>query len=301
MPDPTDPYDRASRYLMRRNPEALLAWLLSLAAQPHDFVAWLDTRRIPWPRQPERTCDTVAHLRDLARHGLPWAVVIEFQLKPDAEMFGRLLIYLGQVWLDLRPTPHAGDRFCVAAVVVNLTGKGACGLDLSWPEAGVRTVLQPREWNLSQAVAAQILDGVAAGTIPRPVLAWIPLMQGGDDPAIMQRWLQLAAQEPDDERRGDLGLAVIFAEAAGCADAWEKLLEGWNVVQSKVVQGWIDMGEAKGRVAAILEVLELRLGTPPTDLTDSVQQVTDPSHLRRLLALAMQAVSFEQFRKDAGL
>src|SRR4051812_31577493 len=97
-----DPFDRSARYLLRRY-LALLGWLLGVPADQLDFVDWLDTRRIPWPGLPERVCDTVAHLRDPDAHGVPWAVVLEFCRDPDPEMFGRLLVYLGQVWLDLRP------------------------------------------------------------------------------------------------------------------------------------------------------------------------------------------------------
>jgi len=75
---PPDPYDRSSRYLVRRNALALLAWLMDLQEAGLEFVQWLDTRRLPWPGQPDRSCDTVAWLRDLTRNGLPWAIVTEF-------------------------------------------------------------------------------------------------------------------------------------------------------------------------------------------------------------------------------
>ena len=106
-----NPYDQACRYLLRLCPVPLLAWLLRLAPAQIDFVEWLDTQQIPWPGQPDRTCDTVAHLRDQRRGGLPWAVVVEFQIDPDELMFGRGLSYLGELWRACKPTPHRGDRF----------------------------------------------------------------------------------------------------------------------------------------------------------------------------------------------
>jgi hypothetical protein len=305
MPEAPDPYDQTSRYLARRNAGPVTGWLLSLAGGRLDFVQWLDTRRISWPGQPGRTCDTVAHLRDPARGGLPWAVVVEFQLRPDPDMFGRALVYLGQVWLELRPTPLPGDRFCVGCVVVNLTGKGDCGRDMAWQQAGLRTVLLPREWNLGELRAADILDGVEAGSVPRAVLAWLPLMQGGGDPAIMQRWLALAGQEPDAGRRADLGLALVFAEAAGNAGAWRKLLEGWNVTQSKQVQEWIDMGTSRGkiegRVETLLDVLEARFGVLPPELAAALRQTTDLGLLRQMAARAGQADSLGAFRQEFAI
>jgi hypothetical protein len=75
---PPDPYDRSSRYLLRRNAFAFLAWLLGLRQADLEFVQWLDTRRLPWHGQPDRSCDTVAWLRDRSRNGLPWSIVVEF-------------------------------------------------------------------------------------------------------------------------------------------------------------------------------------------------------------------------------
>jgi hypothetical protein len=299
-----DPYDRTSRYLLRKY-EVLLAWLLGLASDSFDFKQWLDTRHIPWPGAPERICDTVAHLRDLLRHGIPWAIVVEFQRLPDPDMFGRLLIYMGQVYLDLRPTDLPGDRFFIGAVVVNLTGKGSSGRDLAWPEAGLRTLMQPNERNLSERSAAALLDDVEAGKVPRIVLAWLPLMQGGADPATITRWLAVAGQETDVQRRADLGQALVFAELADCLETWKEALKEWNVVESQVVKEWQRQarseGETKGKADAILKVLEARGVTVPADLAAVVSAITDLARLDALLRLAAGAGSLEQFRRDAGL
>jgi hypothetical protein len=64
-------FDQACRYLLRLWGTPLLAWLLRLAPEHLDFVDWLDARQVVWPGQPDRTCDTVAHLRDAKRGGLP--------------------------------------------------------------------------------------------------------------------------------------------------------------------------------------------------------------------------------------
>lgn len=297
---PPDPFDRASRYLVQRSPGAMLGWLLGLGEGRGDFVQWLDTRRIPWPGSPDRACDTVAWLRDPDRGGLPFAAVLEFQLRPDAEMFGRLLVYLGSVWLECRPSPLPGDRFCLAAAVVNLTGRGNSGREMAWEAAGVEVTLRVREWNLGELEAVRVLDDVAAGRAPRPALAWIPLMQGGGEDAIIQRWLGLARQE-EDSRRADLGLARVFAEAAGCRDVWDRALEGWNVAESNVVKEWIGMGEMRGKAEAVLELLTARLGPVPADLNTAIREAKDLAALRRLLLLAAQAGSIDQFRHDAGL
>src|SRR4051812_48252392 len=115
-----NPYDQACRNLLRLFAGPLLAWLMRIPQQFLDFVGWLDTRGIPWPGQPDRTCDTVAYLRDTDAGGVPWAVPVEFQLDPDPVMFGRGMSYLGGVWEDIKPAEHRGDRFHVGLIVVNL-------------------------------------------------------------------------------------------------------------------------------------------------------------------------------------
>ena len=79
-----NPYDKTCRKLTRRYRLAVLRWLLSLTTEEIVFVRCLDTRGIPSPWERDRTSDTVAFLRDPGMAGLPWAVVVEFQLDPDA-------------------------------------------------------------------------------------------------------------------------------------------------------------------------------------------------------------------------
>src|SRR5437868_2306073 len=110
--------------MARRYPLPILLWLLGLSGEKVQWVRWLDTRGIPSPWERDRTSDTVAFLRDLVANGLPWALALEFQLDPDALMFGRLFIYLGHIWIAEKPDPERGDRFCVAAIAVNLRGRG---------------------------------------------------------------------------------------------------------------------------------------------------------------------------------
>ncbi|MFO0846226.1 MAG: hypothetical protein U0797_28250 [Gemmataceae bacterium] len=199
-----NPFDQACRYLLRLDAVGLLAWLLRLPPAEVDFVDWVDTRQVPWPGQPGRTCDTVAHLRDRGEGGRPWAVVFEFQAEPDELMFGRGLAYLGELWQACKPTGHRGDRFEVGLVVVNLTGVGRASRRMRLAKAGLRTTLGALEWNLSTLPARRVLRQIEAGDAPRSALTWVPLFQGGDQPGILKKWRQLAEQETDKERRKTL-------------------------------------------------------------------------------------------------
>ncbi len=44
------------------------------------------------------------------------------------------------------------------------------------------------------------------------------------------------------------GIALVFAELAGCYLAWERELAGWEMTESQVVNRWISQGEAKGKL-----------------------------------------------------
>lgn len=100
---PENHYDQASRFAARLDAEAFLAWLLNLSEGGFEFRGWLDTRGVPFPGDPDRVSDTVAHVANTAKGGVPWIVAIEFQTKPDPEMFGRLLGYLSGLWLEKKP------------------------------------------------------------------------------------------------------------------------------------------------------------------------------------------------------
>src|SRR5207253_1883999 len=98
----------------------------------------------------------------------------------------------------------------------------------------------------------------AAGTIARCILAWVPLMAGGSTPENLAEWKRLASLEPNRRLRAEYGgLALQFAELAGCREVWGKLLEGWNVEESRLVAGWIAKGEERGEKRGLEKGLEI--------------------------------------------
>src|SRR5271163_4852587 len=101
-------FDWACRRLARLAPLPLLTWLLTSFTQHLRFVNWLDTRTASSKEDPQRIRDRVAELQELLQ-GRPWLLLLEFQGEPDPDMFGRLLIYLGTSWLELRPDALPGS------------------------------------------------------------------------------------------------------------------------------------------------------------------------------------------------
>jgi hypothetical protein len=307
---PPNRFDQASRYAAKLDAVGFLCWLLREDAAELRFRLWLDTRTLPFPGDPERTCDTVAWLGD-ADPAVEWAVPVEFCLEPDGELFGRFLVYLGQLWLEKRPTDAGGERFAVGAVVVNLTGRGRTSRNMSLRQTGVRTNLEVGERNLCDEDAAALLDAIAAGRASRCLLPWIPLMRGGEEPGIIQRWIELASQETDSRRRGDYGgLALVFAEAAKRLPIWKDALKGWNVIESQQVLEWINMGRAEGEIKgevkfgidSLLDVLATRFPPgAPADLETAIRASTNRDQLHGWLLNAVKADSLDAFRQATGL
>jgi hypothetical protein len=291
-------YDKACRSQAKWEPAAMLAYLLALAHEDFNFVRWLDARRVVFPGQPDRTCDTVAHIENLAENHLPWAIVIEFMIDPEALMFGRMLGYLALLWIEEKPSSERGDRFELGAVVVNLRGKGNASRHHVWLKAGMETHLRVREVNLSTLSAADTLEQIAHGKHPRAVLPWIPLMQGGHESSIIQRWKEVASAEPLAHRRGDYGaLALVFAGAAGCNEAWKLALKEWNMIESEVVKEWKDQALREGRVADLIDILRDKFGNLPTEIPSHLQKIDDFNVLHQLLLKAVHASDLDEFRR----
>ncbi len=311
-------FDQASRYGAKLDPPGLLRWLWT--DDRVVFLRWLDAHTLPFPGDPERICDTVACVGE-GDDADPWAIPIEFSLEPDGAMFGRLLVYLGQLWLELRPHGR-GARYHVGAVVVNLTGQGRASRDLRLGGTGVHTCLEVIEINPSTHRADTTLEAIASGTLPRCVLPWIPLMQGGDEVAILDRWKDIASRETDAARRSDFGgLALVFAEAAGRLPTWKQSLKGWNMRDSQRVLEWIEQGRAegitegkiegkiegeregkmKGKVEgerdALLRLLRKKFSpTLPADLAATITACADGPRLERWFDSAIDADTLEAFR-----
>jgi hypothetical protein len=302
-------FDQASRYVAKLDPVGFLRWLLGNATLL--FRRWLDTRSLPFPGEPDRTCDTVACVVEAGVPGILWALLVEFQVRPDGTMFGRILEYLGRLWREVRPRRGSGQRrrrYEVGAAVLNLTGtRRTASRRMRFGRTRVLTRLGVAERHLAREDAAATLTGIAAGTHPRCLFPFIPLMQGGGEPAIMAQWVQLAQAEPDHTLRGDYGgLALVFAELAGCLPAWRQALGGWNVTESQQVLEWMAQGEARGetkrQIRSLLRSLELRFppGAPP-DLAAHIQSTTDLVQLSQWFDAAVTASSLADFRQSCGL
>ena len=291
----TDRFDQTARYIVRIDPEGFLGWLFPGFAQHMHFERWLDTRTAPMPNQPNQTADTVGELIALHVIEPPWLMLLEFQTEPDPEMFGRLLEQLGKFWREHRPDALPGSRYQLVAAVVNLTGtleSLPASRQFTFPLRNCSLGLAAEERHLATESAATTLDAIASGETAKSILALIPLMTGGGEPGIIQRWLDIANTEPDHRKRDGLGhLALAMAELKPWFGEWQKALKEWNMRESTVIQGWIDRGIDRGRIQTLRDnlrtTLTVRFGTVSSEILRRIDESTDFGQLHRAFEQAL--------------
>ena len=296
-------FDQAARYAAKLDPPGFLRWLLSSLDPGLAFRGWLDTRTLPFPGEPDRTCDTVASLAQGTASDPLWALVIEFQAEPDPDMLDRLLEYLARVRRELRHGPQRRGKYAVVGALLNLTG--AVQRDtlemLLPPLLGVGLRLQVVQRTLREEDALSTLQGIASGAVARCILPWIPLMHRGAESSIMEVWQRLASAEPHSRWRSDYAaLALVFADLADCRQRWRQALEGWNMRESQQVLEWQEEARTEARVemkrADLLRLLQLRFQTPvPGDLAAAVEVLHDLEELSRWFDVAATAASLDEF------
>jgi hypothetical protein len=299
----TNDFDKACRYLAKRQPQGFFAWMLSGHEQALAFEKWEDTRRLPFPGEPDRTCDTVARFRNLTDPERPWIMVVEFQSRPQRWMPLRMLCYQGDVLWEFRPRRRKGRLPNVGGIIVNLTGnprrRRLSMVLATHPDMSHRFSVVTR--NLAADSAGQTVQAIAAGRLPRCVLPWVSLMQGGAESGIIQEWMRVAEGETDESLRADYAaLVVVFAELASCRDVWRQALEEWNMQRSQQVLEWQRDAREKAEIETwrqvVLRTLRLRFQSLPEDVAGAVAGMSDLTELSRWHDLAVTASSLEAFR-----
>jgi hypothetical protein len=271
------------------------------------FRSWLDTRAVPFPGDPDRTNDTVGRLDDLTQNGLPCIVAVEFQSRPDPDMFGRMLNYLSGLWLACRPDEERGSRFQLGAAVVNLTGHGVASQRMERTNPDMVVELRAVERNLEGESADELLAGVESGRWSRHLLPWVPLMAGADNPDLIDRWKRLAETEPDRRRRANLSvLAGIFADRANRKDLWAESLRRWDVEESTFFNELVATalarrearGEARGMVEGARNTLlrqgKKKFGPASAGVEAAIIAITDHTQLEQIAERVLDATSWEE-------
>src|SRR5262249_51213979 len=148
--------------------------------------------------------------------------------------------------------------------LVHLTGQADLAeIDMRTP-SGHGVFHKPLPWDIGSDNAADVLEAVASGKLPWPMLFWVPLMNRGGEEIIISRWREVVMVVVPAQRRRDLLREVVltFAELARIVPAWEHGLEGWKVGESQMMNRWRAEEAAAEKLRTkkhdILEMLDIR-------------------------------------------
>jgi hypothetical protein len=298
-------YDKAGRWLIKRDPAGFFRWLLR---RPDvTFHTWIDARRHALPDQRDLVNDLVAAFP--VGDGFE-ALCVELQAASEGGSAGRLLLGYVPRLLTEPAVPGSLPLTAAGGIVVNLSG----------PEQPDRMEHRPTvapacslvgtigQRTLRDEDAAATLREVAAGGISWWLLAWLPLMRGGAEVGIIQGWVREARREPDQGEQGTLaGLALTFAWLAGNFAVWDRALEGFDVVKSPYLEQLREKvralahaeglaeGEAEGLRRTALRQGRQRFGKAPTRKQEAqLQAITDVARLDRILDKIMTASSWKE-------
>jgi hypothetical protein len=296
-------YDKAGRYLVKRDPAGFFRWLLADADL--EVEAWIDARRVVLPDQDDLTQDLVTALR---KGAVREAICLELEAEARADALPRLLMYLGRLWTE--PGSHTSLAVsCVGGVILDLTGHSPTR-ELKLRSALVpdaRLELTVLRRSLAVEHAAPLVAGVVAGAISPWVLGWVPLMRGGSPADIIMPWRTAAERLiPEERDRSVLGvLTVTFATLVGQRAHWERGLRGWNMQTSPYWDEVRAEARVEGRIEGIRETIlhqgRRKFGKGPTRKQQkALEAVTDPAQLEALAARLLSVGSWADLLNGAN-
>jgi hypothetical protein len=213
---------------------------------------------------------------------------VEFQTEPDANMFGRLLVHLGESWQHLRPDPEPGSRYQLGAAVVNLTGtrQSAPASRLYHLPGGDDLMCggRFRERYLDEESADETLSRIENKELSRAILVFVPLMHGAGDPGIIRRWMGAAGQETDSRLKAEYAsLALVLAHLKDWCPAWKLALKEWNMREAEILKEWKLEGRIETLRETLRDLLEDRFGSLPQEWLARIDAAADPDQLRQAI------------------
>ena len=107
--------------------------------------------------------------------------------------------------------------------------------------------------------------------------------------------------ETDLRRRADYGLAQVFAERVGRADAWRNALKGLKMIESPLIAGLLAEAKTEAAARSLLRVLHKRYRELPEDLVAAIHACTDGNQIDQWLDVVGEAETLEQFRQRTNL
>jgi hypothetical protein len=188
-------------------------------------------------------------------------VVIELFTVADAESLDRTGEYLWRFRRELRHGPHGQDKYPFVAALLFLTGRCAereVHADLP-DEPDLVNTLRPRILELAEQDAVAFLDAVEQNRLSPVLLAWTPLMQGGQSAETAARWVSLSARLGENERRLAASVALTFSELTESRPVWKPVVETLLMNESILFREIRTKARLEERRDALTRVLRTKL------------------------------------------
>ena len=272
-------YDQASRRATQEEPLAVCARLGELAKMRWRFVSWAETQTAPAPEGRDQTADRLAMLEDLGVPGRLWLGVMEFQSRHEPDKLDDLFAEAAQFRRTLRHGGERDQKYWVLPILVYLVGKcpkEEATLDMRSP-GGHGMLHAPVIWEVGEDSASDALDAYEQGRTTWGILFWVALMKGADDVATATRWRDLVLKLPPANQSVLPSIAFVFAGPAGRGQTWGRILEGWKMTESPIVNEWMEQSRLLEAREMLLLVLQSRFpNAVPEDVIELIK--TQPSH-----------------------
>jgi hypothetical protein len=279
-------YDQTARYAAVQGLVDYLRLVINAPPDEVEVIREVPNKLTNLPNTPDREGDLILFLRDLVHNSLPWHTLFEHKSYADQSGVPQALEYAATLYRNVR---IGGAYVDLGVIVVNLSGR----LYIEPRRLGnteVRNVNAVNIVNFVDFSADEILGRIEHGRLGRICLSWIPLMQGGCESAIIQRWIAERNRETDPKVRSDCRhIALVFANLTKCKDVWVEALgeEEKNMPIPDIIQTWMNKAATKaateakdeeraetrkkGRIIFAIQKAQLKLGeelTPTDELLD---------------------------------
>ena len=257
--------DLPIKVLFERQGQSLLPFI----GEPGARLAGVDVVEVP---AGSRTVDCVLRLE---RDGLTWYRHLEFQAERDPDIPRRCFEYNARLVLHYSAT-------VVTTVVYLLRGADRDVADAFRLYIGARLV---NEWRFDVVRLWEIEADLALAAGTAGPLGLVPLLGGGDRPAVIRKAVRRLAALPSRRESADV-MAVLIDLACQRYDKGtiQRLFRKDSIMQSWLYQMGRDEGEAKGEARGEARGQLISARTICADLVKVLHPRVAPRILRRIEA-----------------
>ncbi len=225
--------------------------------------------------------------------GYEYIMLVEFQARPDKNIPGRLLEYTAM--------HHRRYQKPIYPVVINLTGSDRL-------QDGRYTVdcleLMVVDFNYRQLNLQDMSGQDFLYKGPVELLPLAPLMKQEDPPETV---LEKCARRFDEEIESDGDRDTLYAALATLSSlrfSKELILKILGVLKLEnlplfdgIREEWEAKGAAKGRLDALIDLLEVKFGMVPEDLRSQLSKIKDSGTIKETMRKVVNAGTIDEFTK----